>query len=184
MFTSAPQHKIPRDPFPSQEASCPCPETPVTSISADRRIITSISWEVGCLPVPRDACAQVVLVKEVDHSKSISNRLQLWHYYHQWMENTHSVRAAVDGDPRLSSLTHSDRDVALWVGEPHVDHWNISIRGGLWKALLRNPKLCIYAFNPLSLCDKPFSWSSPCPSQMHIQLLMTSIGIHFNNVRW
>ena len=119
-----------------------------------------------------------------DHSKSISNRLQLWHYYHQWMENTHSVRAAVDGDPRLSSLTHSDRDVALWVGEPHVDHWNISIRGGLWKALLRNPKLCIYAFNPLSLCDKPFSWSSPCPSQMHIQLLMTSIGIHFNNVRW
>ena len=74
------------------------------------------------------------------------------------MKDTHSVRAAVDGDPRLSSLTHSDRDVALRVGEPHVDHWNISIRGGLWKVLLRNPKYCMYAFNPLSLCDKLFSY--------------------------
>ena len=95
-----------------------------------------------------------------DHSKSISNRLQLWHYYHQWMENTHSVRAAVDGDPRLSSLTHSDRDVALWVGEPHVDHWNISVRGGLWKAhfgvskIMQMPSIhypCVTSFSAITL---------------------------------
>ena len=179
LSTSAPQHKIPRDPFPSQEASCPCPETPVTSISADRRIITSISWEAGCL------CPEMPVkwldVKEMDQFKDIIPTTCSGWVLSVIMKDTHSVRAAVDGDPRLSSLTHSDRDVALRVGEPHVDHWNISI---FWKVLLRNPKLCIHAFNPLSLCDKPFSWSSPCPSQMHIQLPMTSIGIHFNNVRW
>ena len=36
--------------------------------------------------------------------------------------DTHSVGAVVDGYSRLPSLAHPYWNVALWVGESHVDH--------------------------------------------------------------
>ena len=37
-------------------------------------------------------------------------------------DNTHSVSAAINGDSRLTSLTHPYWNVSLRMGEPHVDH--------------------------------------------------------------
>ena len=126
-MTCAHQHRIQQGPFPSRGADCPCQEMPATTSSICVGPETPLKTPENPSRPPRTTQRQPKIK----------------------ITDTHSVSAVVDCDSRLSSLAHPYWNVALWVGESHVDHCKEN-QG--WLFVLKNLKLSFISyFNILRL---------------------------------